>query len=94
MSSTNRKLCPWALAFALGITWAIGIFIMGIVAWQWGWGNDMVRVISSIYHGFEPTFWGSVLGAIWAFVDWFIGGLIIGWVYNLCVSCGCGKKEE
>jgi hypothetical protein len=30
----------------------------------------------------EPTFVGAVTGAVWAFVDGFIAGLMLAWFYN------------
>jgi len=90
MSHHHSKLSICGLGCALGVTWALGMLILGWFCW-WtaGWGLQMVSVIGSVYIGFKPTFWGGIIGAIWGFVDWFIGGVIIAWVYNMC---SCGKK--
>ena len=89
MSGDRAKLSICSLGCALGITWALGLLIMGWLAWLSGWAIPMVEVIGSAYIGYEPTFWGSVIGAIWGFADMFIAGVIIAAVYNGCV---CGKK--
>ncbi len=45
-------------------------------------GVSLVAVLSSLYIGYAPSFVGSVAGTVWAFVDGFIGGVIIAWLYN------------
>jgi len=79
----NNRLHVLNLGLALGITWAIGMFLLGIFAWLFSWGNDMVAVLGSLYLGYMPTFLGSIIGAIWGFVDCFIAGVLIAWIYNL-----------
>ncbi len=97
MSTEKTRLSVFSFGLALGITWAIGMFFLGLMAWLFDWGVPVVLIMSSMYLGFAPTFWGSVLGALWAFVDWFIGGIIIAWIYNMCIRCGCpvmSKKND
>ncbi len=92
MSDDVKRLGVCSFGFALGITWAIGILLMGWVSWwSHGWAADMVKVVSSVYIGYKAGFWGGIIGAIWAFVDWFIGGVIIAWFYNMCTGC-CRSK--
>lgn len=50
------------------------------------WGVPVVAVLSSVYIGYSPTFVGSIAGAVWAFANGFIGGVIMGWLYNKIVS--------
>jgi len=71
-----------SLGLAFGITWALGMFMLGIGAGMFGWGVPMVTVMSSVYIGFSPSFVGSVAGAVWGFVDGFIGGAVMAWLYN------------
>lgn len=83
MAEKYQKINPKALALSLGIIWAVGIFLLGILPVIFnGWAKTMVLSISSLYIGFKPTFGGAVIGAIWGFVDGFISGWIIGWLYN------------
>lgn len=79
-----NKLDPKALAFAIGISWASGIFFLGILS-MFGIGNHIVEIISNVYIGYSSTVKGIIIGTIWAFLDGAIGGLIIAWIYNLFV---------
>jgi hypothetical protein len=80
-----------AFGLAIGVTWALGVFLLGILGWLFNFGTELQSAISSVYRGYAPTFPGSVLGALWALVDGFIVGLIIAWLYNK-FSHGCCKK--
>jgi len=78
----TKKVNVMSLALALGIACAVYAFFIGTVAWLFNWGTSIVDVLSSLYIGYDATFVGSIIGTIWAFVDGFIGGIIIGWLYN------------
>jgi len=41
-----------------------------------------VTLFERIYIGYSFTPIGSVIGAVWGFVDWGIAGIIFGWLYN------------
>ncbi len=71
-----------SFGFALGITSAIAVFVLGLAAWLFGWGVDVAIALSSLYIGFGPSFVGSIAGAVWAFVDGLILGILIAWFYN------------
>ena len=86
----NQQLHPVRLGIALGITWAIGMFLLGLTAWLFGYGTDFLNTMASIYRGFAPSLLGSLIGAAWGFVDAFIGGFLIAWFYNC--GCCCTKK--
>ena len=75
------KLNVKAAAIALGAAWGIYMLSLGWMA-MFGWGADFVKLMSSVYIGFAPSFLGGIIGGIWAFVDGFVGGAIIAWVYN------------
>ena len=75
-----------SLGLAFGITWALGVFLLGIAAALFEWGVPVVAVLSSLYIGYSPSFVGSVAGAVWGFVDGFIGGALLAWLYNKIVS--------
>ncbi len=92
MTAENHKLSVCRLGFALGLTWAISMLIVGLTAWLFSYGTAMVTLMGSIYIGFKPTLLGSFIGAGLGFVDGFIGGVLIAWFYNLC-GCCCCKKE-
>lgn len=73
---------PLALGIAIGVLWAAYVLILGIMA-MFDWGNAAVESLASLYLGYEASIVGAVIGGIWAFVDGFIAGLVIAWIYNL-----------
>jgi len=73
---------PLPLGIAIGVLWAVYVLFVGIVA-MFGWGVALVDALSSLYIGYEASIIGAIVGAIWAFVDGFIAGVVIAWIYNL-----------
>ncbi len=78
----HRTLGVLSFGFALGLTWAILVFVLGVVAAWLGWGVPVAAALASLYIGFNPSFVGSVAGAVWAFVNGLVAGLLIAWFYN------------
>lgn len=70
-----------ALALAVGVTSAISTLFLGWVA-MFGWGSYLVDVIASFYIGYSATFFGAIIGAVWAFVDGAILGAIFGYFFH------------
>lgn len=79
------KLNVLSTGLALGIVWAIGILLTGWFSTM-GWGNMFVETMSSAYIGYSSSFFGGIIGAIWAFVDAGIGGLLFAFFYNLILG--------
>ena len=71
-----------SLGMAVGVTWAVAAFLLGIMAWLFGWGIYVVAALSSLYIGYGPSFVGAIAGAVWGFVDGLILGVMIAWLYN------------
>lgn len=71
-----------SFGLALGVTSAIFVFVLGVVAAFFGWGLQLAAALSSLYIGYGPTFVGAIAGAVWAFVDGLIAGVLIAWFYN------------
>ena len=76
-----NKLSPNALGIAAGVLFAAYVFLCGITA-IFGWGTALVDAISSLYIGYGPSVTGAIIGALWGFVDGYIAGLVIAWIYN------------
>jgi hypothetical protein len=76
------KCQPLALGVAIGVLWALYVFLAAIFA-MFDWGVPVVEVLASLYIGYAASIGGAVVGAIWAFVDGFIAGVVIAWVYNM-----------
>jgi uncharacterized membrane protein len=75
-----------SFGLALGVTLAIIVFLIGVTTALLGWGILVVHVLSTVLVGYEPTFIGSVTGAVWAFVDGLIAGSFMAWLYNRFAS--------
>lgn len=78
----KTRLGVLSLGLAIGLTAAIYVFLLGMAAGLFGWGILAVQVLSSMFIGYSPSFVGSIAGAVWAFVDGFVAGVLIAQVYN------------
>jgi len=81
-NSAHTTIGVISLGLAIGVTAAIFVFVLGIAATLFGWGAYLAQVLQNLFIGFAPTFVGSIAGAVWAFVDGFIAGILIAWFYN------------
>jgi len=91
MSKVCTKLHTLNLALAMGATWALGVFLLGLSATFFNWGGAMVTDFGSVYFGYKASFLGSIIGAIWGFCDGFIGGFFIALFYNLFSKGQCAE---
>lgn len=76
-----NKCQPLALGIAIGVLWAVSVFLAGIFA-MFGWGVAFVQVLASFYLGYGASIVGAIIGGIWAAIDGFIAGFLIAWIYN------------
>jgi hypothetical protein len=76
------KLNPKNFGLAVGIVWGGGLLVWTLIASNNGWGAELLELLGTAYRGLEVTPQGAVTGGIWGFVDGFIGGYLIAWVYN------------
>ena len=71
-----------AIALTAGI---FGAATMFLIAW-WlilnGNAEGPTTLLERMYIGYSFTPLGSVIGAIWGFVDFAIGGAIAAWLYQ------------
>lgn len=80
-----QKLSVKALGLAFGIFWAVCIFLLGISG-MFGFGETFVALISRVYLWYDISIIGAIIGAIWAFIDAFVCGAILAWLYNKFVE--------
>lgn len=88
----NCKLCPVALGLSLGVIWGVSVFFIGMVAHFYLYGRPFVEALGVLYIGYDPSIAGCVIGGLIGFLDAFLGGLIIAWLYNVFSNC-TSKKE-
>ena len=77
------KLNIKAFALAAGLFAGVGLFFVTwwIILFE-GATHDPT-IIGMIYRGYNISPLGSIFGLIWGFCDFFIGGAIFAWLYNL-----------
>ncbi len=79
------KIDVRALAISLALLWGGGILITGIANLIWPtYGIEFLEMLASVYPGYQGTAsFGQVLvGTLSGLVDGFLGGLVLGWIYN------------
>ena len=79
----TQQLNTKAFSLALGLMWSIGILFISIIALIFeGYLQNIVEFLSSIYLSYSLSFFGIIIGMIWAFIDAAIGGFVFAWLYN------------
>lgn len=73
-----------AFALACGITYALAMFVGGVMALLWpDWGARFMDLAGALYPGVEGVAFGPVVVAtIYALVDGTIFGAVFAWLYN------------
>ena len=71
-----------AFGLALGILWTFAAVLIAVLAMYIGYGEEIVRLIGTVYKGYGPSWSGIAAGVPWAFADAFIGGYVLAWLYN------------
>ncbi len=77
-----------ALSLTVAIVWGGSILLIGLANLIWTtYGVAFLEVAASIYPGYRgsSSFGQVIVGTLYGLVDGFIGGLIIGGLYNLFV---------
>lgn len=85
-----------ALAFTFALAWAGAIFVTGLANLIWpGYGGAFLETVTSVYPGYHGT--GSltqlIVGTLYGLLDGFIGGLVVGWLYNLFACRNTATSE-
>ena len=78
------KLSPLAMGLSLGIIWSLSFLSFCILSIYFGYGIGVVNALSALYIGFDiTTTVGILIGVAWSFLDAFLGGVILAFIYNL-----------
>ncbi len=90
------NICWCKLSIAFGLSNALFIFIMGLLATFNGCCLERVMQLSVMYPGYEATLVGSFLGALSAFLCAFLFFRVAGWIFTAlskcCNKCCCNKS--
>ena len=71
-----------AFALTTGIFGAATMFFLSWWLILIGNAEGPVTLLERIYIGYSFTPMGSIIGALWGFVDFGIAGAIFAWLYN------------
>ena len=71
-----------AFALSAGIFGAATMFLLAWWLILTGNSEGPTTLIERVYIGYSFTPIGSVIGALYGFVDWGIAGAIFAWLYN------------
>ena len=76
------KLDVKAFALACAVVWGLGLPLLTwwIIAFE-GPSTDPTW-LGHVYRGYNLTFVGSLIGAVWAFFDGLVGGALFAWLYD------------
>jgi len=76
------KLSAKALGLALGIICGLSVFIMTVLSIYTGYLQHWSELLLGVYPYYELTLQGAIAGLVWGFLDGFIGGVVLAWIYN------------
>jgi hypothetical protein len=79
------KLDKKALGLAVGIVWALTVFLATLWISARGGGEHFI-LLKQFYFGYSISFLGSLIGLVYGFVNGFIWGWTFGWFYNTFVK--------
>ena len=85
------KLSIKALGLACGILWGLAIFLLTYWFLLRGFEGETLARLRNVYLGYSVTWYGGFIGLVWGFIDGFIGGALLAWLYN---RFACVKSEE
>lgn len=68
---------------ALGITFALILFIFSVAAALFSYGAGFVELLGDVYVGFSTAPAGILIGMLWAFVDGYLLGFLFVWIFNI-----------
>jgi hypothetical protein len=71
-----------ALGLSLGLIWGFTILIGTLWMIYRGSPGQTISKLGNFYIGYSFTIEGAFIGFIWGFVDGFILGVAIAWLYN------------
>ncbi len=83
-TNADATLRPLPLGMACGIVAAACIAFMTMRASQVEGGNTLV-LLRKFLPGYTLSVTGCIIGMVWAFVEAFLLGALVAWLYNVFV---------
>ena len=73
-----------ALSLTAALVWGVATFLVGVANLiSPTYGSAFLQLIASVYPGYEPGGFGSVIVAtLYGMLDGGVGGAIVAWLYN------------
>ena len=65
-----------------GAVWGSFVFLLGFSVYLRNRDSRFIKVLSKVYFGFNGTLPGSLIGGGWGFLDGFLTGIVLAWIYN------------
>lgn len=81
-----NKTIVKALALAVGSFCALYMLLLAWIAAWTSWGIYGVKVMGSLYLGFEASIIGGIIGAIWGFIEGFVTVWVIAYFYSFFIK--------
>ena len=75
------------VGLALGKVTSIYMILLALFSKIFGWGSVVLRLIGSMYVGYDTSLKGIIVGAVWGFIDAFIAGWLFALIYNHLGRC-------
>ena len=72
-----------ALGLSLGLVWGLAILLTTWWFIIFERKAEILGKLNTIYLGYSVSWGGSFIGLIWGFVDGFIAGVLIAWLYGV-----------
>ncbi len=76
------KLRPLALGLSIGVFWGVMMFLTTWFCIFTGYAREFLLIFIGIYPGYSITPVGSLIVLPYGFVDGFVFGAAVGWLYN------------
>ncbi len=77
------------LGLSMGIVWGGLVLIVGLLTAITGWTFPLANLLGMAYLGAKSGLMAVLMGGIWAFIDGFILGALLGVAYRFFEKCGC-----
>ncbi len=75
-----------AMALTVGILWGGSILFIGLMSlFSPGYADEFLKIVSSLYPGFQHSgsFGNLLVGTAFGLIDGAICGVLLAWLYNL-----------